>query len=407
MTRCLAVLLVGVGALVGVATSSDATGNPTGPTNAQIRAAKQRAARLSRFISSEMENVQIAGEHYDQAHVVEAQAKARFVVIRAQAEREKVAVRRQKRLVMTAAVEEYVFGASAAAQFGAAISSSVPDEGTLTTYAGIATRNLHDAAVKLAAEESLLQKDEANARQQIAIANNAAEQAASARVAAAADAASARSALTSVKGRIAKLVAEQEAAAALAAAEAAAAAKAAAARNQDAENAASAAAIANAFGSVDPQAAAAAEAAQAQAALASESGHVSLQPAGTNPQGSLAVATAQKFLGVPYVWGGAGPTGFDCSGLTMVSWAAAGVSLTHSAWYQYRESKPISLSQIEPGDLLFYSFPNDGPDPVTHVAMYVGSGLYGAETVIQAPETGETVSYSPMYYYGFVGAGHP
>ena len=210
-----------------------------------------------------------------------------------------------------------------------------------------------------------------------------------------------------MKGRIARLIAEQEAAAALAAAEAAAAARSAAARNASALAASNDAAVAGLFGSFDPEAAAAAEAAQAQAALASEAGHAPLEAAGSTPQGDLAVATAERFVGIPYVWGGAGPLGFDCSGLTMVAWSAAGVSLTHSAWYQYRESQPVPLSQIEPGDLLFYSFPNDGPDPVTHVAMYVGSGEYGSETIIQAPETGEAVSYSPMYYYGFVGAGRP
>ena len=407
MPRCFSVLLVGMSVLLGVASESGAAGSPTAPTNAQIRAAKQRAANLSRFISNEIEQEQIAGEHYDQARVVETQAKARFVVIRIHVQHEKVAVAQEKQRVLSAADEEYVFGASAAAQFGAAITSSVPNEGALTTYAGIATRNLHDAVVKLSAAETKLETDQANARQQISIANAAQSQAASAQATAAADAANARSTLRAVKGRIARLVAEQEAAAALAAAEAAAAARSAAARNASALAASNDAAVAGLFGNFDPAAAAAAEAAQAQAAVASEAGHVPLEPAGSTPQGDLAVATAEKFVGIPYVWGGAGPLGFDCSGLTMVAWSAAGVSLTHSAWYQYRESQPVPLSQIEPGDLLFYSFPNDGPDPVTHVAMYVGSGKYGSETIIQAPETGEAVSYSPMYYYGFVGAGRP
>ncbi len=407
MTRCLSALLVGVAAFIGLASASGAAGSPTAPTNAQIRAAKQRAAHLSRFISQEIQQEQIAGERFDQARVVEAQAKTRFVAIRAAVQHEKVAVKGEKRLVMKAAVEEYVYGASAAAQFGAAITSSVPDEGALLTYAGVASRNLHDAVVKLLTTEDRLETNEANARKQISIANSAQLQAAGARAAAATDASNARSALSAVKGRIAKLVAEQEAAAALAAAERAAAAQAAAARNAAAQSAAQDAGVAELFATVDPAAAQAAEEAQAQAALASESGHPPLAPAGSTPQGDLAVGTAEKFVGVPYVWGGAGPTGFDCSGLTMVAWSAAGVSLTHSAWYQYRESQPISLSAIEPGDLLFYSFPDDGPDPVTHVAMYVGSGPYGPETIIQAPETGETVSYSPMYYYGFVGAGRP
>jgi peptidoglycan DL-endopeptidase CwlO len=407
MARCLAALLAAASALVAATATAAGAGSPTGPTNAQIHEAKVRAAHLAALISTEAENEQIAGERYDQARVIEAAAKSRFVAIRAEVQREKVAVTKEKRLVMAAAVEEYVFGASAAAQFGAVISASVPNEGTLTTYAGVATRNLHDAVITLLVTEGRLKANETNARKQIAIANKEAEDAANAQAAAQRDAASARSALKSVRGRIARLIAEQEAAAALAAAEAAAAAKAAAQRNAEAATAFSEAAVANAFASIDPAAAAAAEYAQAQAALASETGHPALQPAGSNAQGNLAVATAERFLNVPYVWGGAGPTGFDCSGLTMVAWAAAGVTLTHSAWFQYQESKPVSLSQIEPGDLLFYSFPNDGPDPVTHVAMYVGSGKYGTETIIQAPETGETVSYSPMYYYGFVGAGQP
>jgi cell wall-associated NlpC family hydrolase len=97
----------------------------------------------------------------------------------------------------------------------------------------------------------------------------------------------------------------------------------------------------------------------------------------------------------------------DCSGMTLLAWAAAGVTLTHSAWYQYNETEHVSLGQLQPGDLLFYFFPNDGTDPVTHVAMYVGSGPYGSDTIIQAPQTGQTVSFAPMYYGGFVGAGRP
>jgi cell wall-associated NlpC family hydrolase len=91
----------------------------------------------------------------------------------------------------------------------------------------------------------------------------------------------------------------------------------------------------------------------------------------------------------------------------MLAWHSAGVTLEHSAWFQYQETTPVLLSALEPGDLLFYDFPGDGVDPVTHVAMYVGSGPYGIDTVIQAPETGRSVSYAKLYTDGFVGAGRP
>jgi peptidoglycan DL-endopeptidase CwlO len=127
----------------------------------------------------------------------------------------------------------------------------------------------------------------------------------------------------------------------------------------------------------------------------------------TKPEGLKAAAAAEKFLGVPYVWGGAGKTGVDCSGLTMLAWAAAGFSLAHSATVQWEESRPVSLAHLEPGDLLFYHFSHDGGTAITHVVMYLGAGPFGAETVIQAAEPGTKVSLGRIYFSGFVSAGRP
>ena len=91
----------------------------------------------------------------------------------------------------------------------------------------------------------------------------------------------------------------------------------------------------------------------------------------------------------------------------MLAWHAAGIELLHGATAQDQESAPVALSEIEPGDLLFYHFANDGPWPITHVAMYVGSGPYGTQTIIQAASVGTNVAYYAMYWQGFVSAGRP
>jgi cell wall-associated NlpC family hydrolase len=127
----------------------------------------------------------------------------------------------------------------------------------------------------------------------------------------------------------------------------------------------------------------------------------------TGAQGLEAAKAARKSLGVSYVWGGADRAGVDCSGLTMLAWAAAGYPLAHSATLQWEESRPVSLGRLEPGDLLFYHFADDGVNAISHVVMYLGSGPFGAETVIQAAEPGTNVALVRIYLAGLVGAGRP
>lgn len=100
---------------------------------------------------------------------------------------------------------------------------------------------------------------------------------------------------------------------------------------------------------------------------------------------ATAVRAAESKLGDNYVWGAAGPDTFDCSGLTLYAWAAAGVSLPHSSSIQAQTGTPVSEGELQPGDLVFYY------SPIHHVAMYVGNGM-----VIHAPQTGDVVKYSPV-----------
>ena len=102
---------------------------------------------------------------------------------------------------------------------------------------------------------------------------------------------------------------------------------------------------------------------------------------------SSVVAIAQRYLGVPYVWGGASPSGFDCSGLTMYCYAQIGIYLSHGATDQQRASHPVPLSSLQPGDLVFFG----NASYSYHVGIYVGGG-----SMINAPHTGSVVSYGSI-----------
>jgi cell wall-associated NlpC family hydrolase len=109
----------------------------------------------------------------------------------------------------------------------------------------------------------------------------------------------------------------------------------------------------------------------------------------------IAVKFAYAQLGKPYVWAADGPGSYDCSGLTMAAWRAAGVSLPHNAEMQYHSMPHISRSSLRPGDLVFYSSLN-------HVAIYVGSNQ-----IIQAPTFGDVVKLSSVDMMRPYGYGRP
>jgi peptidoglycan DL-endopeptidase CwlO len=110
----------------------------------------------------------------------------------------------------------------------------------------------------------------------------------------------------------------------------------------------------------------------------------------------VAVSTALAQLGKPYVWGAAGPSSFDCSGLTSYSWRAAGVTIPRTSSGQYSGLTRVSRAQLQPGDLVFeYS-------PVSHVSMYIGNN-----TIVEASRPGVPVRTASLSSRSPVGYARP
>jgi cell wall-associated NlpC family hydrolase len=110
----------------------------------------------------------------------------------------------------------------------------------------------------------------------------------------------------------------------------------------------------------------------------------------TTTQVMAALRAAESRKGLPYVWGAAGPASFDCSGLVQWSFAQAGVSMPRVAADQARTGPAVPVSQLEPGDLLFYHTDPTDPGYISHVAIYLGNGW-----MIQAPQPGMDVQVVP------------
>jgi len=110
----------------------------------------------------------------------------------------------------------------------------------------------------------------------------------------------------------------------------------------------------------------------------------------TTAQLAAALRAAESRQGLPYAWGAAGPAAFDCSGLVQWSFAQAGVVLPRTAADQARTGPAVPVSQLEPGDLLFYHTDPTAPGYISHVAIYLGQGW-----MIQAPQPGLRVQVVP------------
>ena len=337
----------------------------------QLASAEQQAAAIQAEQQSAQAREDELSQQYEVAQQKVASLDSQLTSTRAQIAQTEARVNTDEARLRAVALQAYMSGTSSSEQFESLFVTGGPKSLATQEYRKVASANVSNAIDQLQLAKQSLNVQESSLQSTEVQAKAAAEQVGQAQAQAQVVEQQVSASLASEDSQVKSLLAQKQAA------------------QQSYDEA------------VYQQQLAAEEAAEAEAAHSGGGGALSTDVAvPQSAQGALEAAESQ--LGVPYVWGGESPRGsadpgFDCSGLMQWSWAQAGVSLPRTAQEQYDATTHIPLSDLEPGDLLFW---DDGTSSVQHVGMYVGNG-----NIIDAPETGENVQIQPMWTNGLVGAG--
>jgi cell wall-associated NlpC family hydrolase len=359
-------------------------------TQGDIAATTAQAKRIESAIEASNNRIDVLDEQYNQTNVRIAQANAGINDAENQIGVARSDMAKLRTVLQGRAAELYTQAGSRSPlpEFDA---TNVRDLGTIQTYSDVAASHDMSALDALNAARVVLHQREADLKTARDTAQQEANALQSQRSAIVAAQSQQSQLLAKVKGHLSQLVAQQAIEN-----QRAAEAAARAAMIRQANEAAARANIANDTTTVGTTGGTGTTNAPTFNPSPPPSAPNGAQAPAPNPEAQVAVNTARAQLGKPYVYAGSGPNVFDCSGLTMFAWAAAGVGLPHSAEMQYDSLPHVDINSLVPGDLVFYG------SPIHHVGMFVGGG-----TMIEAPHTGAVVRYSSIYRPDFAGAARP
>jgi cell wall-associated NlpC family hydrolase len=338
-----------------------------------LASARAQATQITAQLATDQRRLDTTSEQYDAAQQQLQQIGQQIVTIRAAVVQDKAQVGADTADLRAQAVSSYMSGTSDS-DLQTLFSTGGEQAAVAGEYQSVASGNISGAIDSLSVAQTHLATQQSQLQSAQNQAQSALDEASTARQSAQATIADQQATLARVKGEIGTLVAQRQAAQ-LAASHAAFLARVA-------------------------QAAADTPAPATSPGGSNDPGRPRPVPPNLPSAGGAgtALAAAESQIGVPYVWGGESPGGgFDCSGLTQWAWRQAGVDLPRTAAAQYDAIAHVPLSDLQPGDLLFWGFGG-----ISHVGMYVGGG-----EIVNAPYTGTVVRVEAIWNSGLVGAGRP